>query len=598
MTIFSLITLIGGLAFFLYGMSVLSGGLERIAGGRLETALKKLTSNRFKGLLLGAGVTAAIQSSSAVTVMLVGLVNSGIMTISQSIGVIMGSNIGTTMTAWILTLVGIESDNVFMTLLKPENFSLLFAFGGVIMIMASKQAKRRDIGHILVGFAVLMYGMKLMSSAVKPLADMPAFVNLFTAFQNPILGVLVGLLITAIIQSSSASVGILQALALTGVVSYGAAIPIIMGQNIGTCVTALISSIGVSHNAKKVAVVHVAFNIIGTTICLAAYCIVNTIFRFSFTSMPIDAVGIALIHTSFNVITTAMLIPFTGSLERLASLVMSGESSKTTSDVGEAESTASAQENKLLPAPLDMRLLATPSVAISECDLRAQQMCVLAKDTLLKVCTMFEDYSDENAIRIMNGENALDQYEDELGTYLVHLSARRLSEADSLKVSKILHVIGDFERLGDHAVNLLNAASELHEKGLSFSGEAKKDMNTLAKAINEILDITSKAYLEGNLEVAYQVEPLVETIDRLVALIKKHHIHRLQSGECSIELGFILSDVLNNLERVSDHCSNIAVAVIELSNSSFDTHKFLSSLRAESEQYKDDFDQYALKYRV
>lgn len=581
MDVFSVITLIGGLAFFLYGMKVLSTGLERMAGGKLETSLKKITSSPLRSLALGAGITAAIQSSSAVTVMLVGLVNSGIMTIRQSIGVIMGSNIGTTVTAWILTLVGVESDNLFVMLLKPENFSLVFAFVGIFMMMAAKKAKYKDIGSILIGFAVLMYGMKLMSAAVKPLSHVPAFTSLFTAFQNPILGVLAGIIITAVIQSSSASVGILQALALTGAVSYGAAVPIIMGQNIGTCVTALISSIGVSRNAKKVAVVHISFNLLGTVICLSLYCAADAIFHFSFADRSIDAVGIATVHTAFNLFTTAILFPFSGRLEAIANCFLPDRQTET----------ASAEL-------LDKRLLGTPSVALAECDRLATSMCQLAVSTLNTALCSLNRYTESDAEEILENESRLDHYEDALGTYLVQLSSKRLSEADSLKISKMLHVIGDFERLGDHAVNLLHAARELHEKGLSFSKDAQKELAVLTAAITEILEQAECAYRDGALSSAVVVEPLEQTVDRLVAAIKDKHIQRLQAGQCSIELGFILSDILTNLERVSDHCSNIAVAVIELSHSSFDTHKYISGLRADNEQYKDELNRFALKYKI
>ncbi|MCF0120968.1 MAG: Na/Pi cotransporter family protein [Oscillospiraceae bacterium] len=581
MDIFSVLTLIGGLAFFLYGMNVLSTGLERMAGGRLELMLKKMTSNRVKCLLLGAGITAAIQSSSAVTVMLVGLVNSGIMGIRQTIGVIMGSNIGTTVTAWILSLAGIESGNTFVKLLKPENFSLIFAFIGILMIMISKNAKKKDIGSVLVGFAVLMYGMKLMSSAVKPLTDMPSFTSLMTAFKNPLLGVLVGAVITAVIQSSSASVGILQALALTGAVSYGAAIPIIMGQNIGTCVTALISSVGVTRNAKKVALLHITFNLIGTAVCLTVYCVLNAIFRFSFADQAIDAVGIAVIHTAFNLITTALLLPFTGALERFAAKLLP-DSADTKGNV----------------KMLDMRLLATPSVAISECDAITGRMCGIAKETILAALSLFESYDEAQADFVVENEDVLDRYEDELGTYLVHISSKRLSEGDSLKVSKMLHVIGDFERLGDHALNLLEAVRELRDKGITFSDAARSELGVLIAAVREILDISGAAYSNGDLTSAVRTEPLEETIDQLVTLIKSRHIERLQTGSCSIELGFILSDVLTNLERVSDHCSNISVAVIELSRSSFDTHSYINGIRADNEDYREAFAAYSRKYSL
>lgn len=579
MDFFSIITLLGGLAFFLYGMSMLSGGLERMAGGKLETGLKKLTTNRFMGLLLGMGITAAIQSSSAVTVMLVGLVNSGIMSIGRSISVIMGSNIGTTMTAWILTLVGVESDNFWISLMKPENFSLLFAFIGILLIMGGKKERQKSIGGILIGFAVLMYGMKMMSGAVKPLANNPAFISLFTAFENPLLGVLVGLVVTAVIQSSSASVGILQALALTGSISYGAAIPIIMGQNIGTCVTALISSVGVGKNAKKVSVVHIAFNLIGTAVCLGLYLAGDAIFRFAFVDAPIDAVGIAVVHSLFNLFTVALLLPFSGLLEKLANRVI--------------PNTAEAE------APLlDERLMATPSVAIAECNVLAAKMAAVAKDSLVTAMSVLDRYDEEKAKQVFAWENELDKYEDALGTYLVKLSVKRLTEKDSMRVSKILHTINDFERLGDHAANLVEAAQELQEKGLSFSDKAKSELALLQEAIGEILDFTTKAYEENNGATARMVEPIEQCVDHLVTDIKARHITRLQVGECSIPLGFILSDVLTNFERISDHCSNVAVAVIAMSHKGFDTHEYLREMKQDDEEYRRMRKAYGEKYHL
>jgi len=582
MDVFSVITLMGGLAFFLYGMHVLSSGLERMAGGALESLLRKMTSNRWKCLLLGAGITAAIQSSSAVTVMLVGLVNSGIMTIGQCIHVIMGSNIGTTLTAWILTLVGIESNSLLLRLMKPENFSLIFAFVGILFIMGSQHGRRREIGGILVGFAVLMYGMKLMSTAVQPLAELPAMTNLLTAFQNPVLGVLVGVLITAVLQSSSASIGMLQALALTGAVSYGAAIPIIMGQNIGTCVTALISSAGVSRNAKKVAVVHITFNVIGTAVCLSLYWIANAMFHLEFTDWPIDTVGIAEIHTAFNLLTTAMLLPFTKQLERFAHLIL-------------PETTPEEEDSAGL---LDKRLLFTPAVALSECGVLTSRMAALAVETMETSLSILNHYEERQAEAILEHENTLDCYEDELGSYLVLLSSKQLSDADSLTISKMLHVIGDFERLGDHAVNLLYAARKLEQNGLHFSGSATQELSVLREAIVEILSMTQTAYQTNALDIAMEVEPLEQRIDQLVDAVKSKHIERLKAGACSIELGLILMDVLTNLERVSDHCSNIAVAVLELSHSSFDTHKYLNGIRSDNAQYKDAYAQFARKYQL
>ena len=579
MDFFSIIKMLGGLAFFLYGMTMLSGGLERLAGGKLEEGLKKLTTNRFMGLFLGLGITTAIQSSSAVTVMLVGLVNSGIMTIGRSIPVIMGSNIGTTMTAWILTLVGVESDNLFMKLLKPENFSLIFAFIGILLIMGGKKERQKSIGGILIGFAVLMYGMKMMSDAVSALRNNPTFVSLFTAFRNPLLGVLVGLVVTAVIQSSSASVGILQALALTGSISYGAAIPIIMGQNIGTCVTALISSMGVGKNAKKVAVVHIAFNLIGTAVCLALYLLGDAVLNFAFVDRSIDAVGIAAVHSIFNIFTVALLLPFAGMLEKLANKVLP--------DREEAE------------APLlDERLMATPSMAIAQCNDLAKKMAVVAKDSLTTAMSLLEHYDEQKATQVMAWETELDKYEDALGTYLVKLSVKRQTEKDSMRVSKILHTINDFERLGDHAANLAEAAQELQEKGLSFSDKAKAELAILHEAIGEILEFTTKAYMENDEDTARMVEPIEQCVDHLVTDIKARHIDRLQAGECSISLGFVLSDVLNNFERISDHCSNVAVAVIAMSHKGFEMHEYIREMKQDDAEYRRLRKEYGEKYRL
>ena len=580
MDIFSVITLIGGLAFFLYGMHVMSSGLERMAGGKLEHALKRMTSNPLKSLALGAGITVAVQSSSAVTVMLVGLVNSGLMNIAQTPGVIMGSNIGTTLTAWLLSLVGLETDNVWLKLLKPENFSLIFAMVGAVLIMMSKKPRRRDIGSILVGFAVLMYGMKFMSSAVSPLADMPEFASLLTAFRNPLLGVLVGALFTGIIQSSAASVGILQALALTGNISYGMAIPIIMGQNIGTCVTALISSIGVKRNAKKVAAIHVSFNLIGTVFFLALFYGLDALVHFSFTDMPIGAFEIAVVHSIFNVATTLLLLPFSKQLVKIANLVIRDKK-------GEEE----------LPAKrLDERLLATPSVAVGESNAMTVDMMKTAHRTLLQALGLIEHYDEKTAEEILEEENRLDACEDELGTYLVRLASNKLSAGDSMLVSKMLHTIGDFERLGDHAVNLLGSVRELQEKKLSFSSAAQEDLALLSSALTEILALTAEAYENNDAEIAARVEPLEQTIDRLVERIKDKHVARLQNGECTIQLGFILADLLNNFERISDHCSNIAVSVIEIKHNTYDTHQYLNRVKYGSREFTAQFEEYCEKY--
>ena len=579
MDIFSVFTLCGGLAFFLYGMTTMSKSLEKMAGGKLERLLKRMTSNPFKSLLLGAGITIAIQSSSAMTVMLVGLVNSGVMELGQTIGVIMGSNIGTTLTAWILSLTGIESESVFVNLLKPENFSPVIALIGIILIMGSKKQKRRDIGRIMVGFAILMYGMELMKNAVSPLADMPEFSSLLTAFNNPLLGVLVGAVFTGVIQSSAASVGILQALALTGSITYGMAIPIIMGQNIGTCVTALLSAIGVNRNAKRVAVIHISFNVIGTAVCLVLFYGGNAIFHFTFMNQAVGAVGIAFCHTVFNVLTTLMLLPFSRQLEKLARRMIRAED--------KAEQFAF----------LDPLLLRTPSVAISECTAMTNRMGELAHRNILLAIQQFSDYSEEREAEIIQNEDKLDIYEDRLGNYLVQISQHGVSMDDIHTVSRLLHAIGDFERVGDHALNLQESSQELHEKELRFSDDAKAELDVLISALEEIMDEAFGSFASGDLARARSVEPLEETIDQLIEEIRMRHIHRLQTGDCTIQLGFILSDLLTNLERVSDHCSNIAISVIEESDSDMDPHAYLQDLKtggAFTEDLREDLRKYRL----
>ena len=561
MDIFSIFTLCGGLAFFLYGMNVMSSSLEKIAGGRLERTLKKMTSNPFKSLLLGAGITIAIQSSSAMTVMLVGLVNSGVMELGQTIGVIMGSNIGTTLTAWILALTGIESESVWMNLLKPENFSPLLALIGIILIMGSKKQRRRDIGRIMVGFAVLMYGMELMKDAVSPLADSPQFSSILTAFNNPLLGVLVGAVFTGIIQSSAASVGILQALALTGSITYGMAIPIIMGQNIGTCVTALLSSIGVNRNAKRVAVVHISFNIIGTVVCLILFYGGGTIFHFAIMDQAINAVNIALCHSIFNIFTTALLLPFSKQLERIAVLLVRNDTKNDS------------------VAFLDSRLLRTPGVAISECASLAGQMADLAQENVKLAIAQLTSFQPARESEIESNEEKLDIYEDHLGHYLVEASRKGLSTENSRTTSKLLHSIGDFERIGDHAKNILDSARELHEKDLTFSPEAQQELDVLTRAVTDILSTATEAYKANDAALAVTVEPLEETIDQLSEEIRLRHIHRLQQGVCTIQMGFILSDLLTNYERIGDHCSNLAICVIETQDKDLNPHEYLHDLK-------------------
>ena len=579
MDIFSIFTLCGGLAFFLYGMTTMSKSLEKMAGGKLERMLKRMTSNPFKSLLLGAGITIAIQSSSAMTVMLVGLVNSGVMELGQTIGVIMGSNIGTTLTAWILALTGIESENVFINLAKPENFSPLLALVGIILIMGSKRQKRRDIGRILVGFAILMYGMELMKQAVSPLADMPEFSSLLTAFNNPLLGVVVGAVFTGIIQSSAASVGILQALALTGSITYGMAIPIIMGQNIGTCVTALLSSIGVSRNAKRVAVIHISFNIIGTVVCLILFYGGNLLLDFAFMDVAVGAVGIAFCHTVFNVFTTVILLPFSRQLEALARRVVRSESA------GEQF------------AFLDPLLMRTPGVAISESVAMTNRMGALAHENLLLALEQLAGWSDERESQIMENEDKLDIYEDRISNYLVEVSQHGVSMDDIRTVSRLLHAVGDFERIGDHALNIQDSARELHDKDLSFSGEAGDELQVLTAALSEILETTFHCFQEDDPTEATAVEPLEETIDHLIESIRDRHIRRLQSGHCTIQLGFVLNDLLTNFERVSDHCSNIAVAVIQEQDGGLDSHIYLHTIKAGS-SFDEDLRRDLRKYRL
>lgn len=579
MDLFSIFSLCGGLAFFLYGMTTMSKSLEKMAGGKLERLLKRMTSNRVKALLLGTAITVAIQSSSAVTVMLVGLVNSGVMDLGQTIGVIMGSNIGTTTTAWILSLTGIESTNVFVNMLKPENFSPLLAMVGIILIMGSKKQKRRDIGRVLVGFSILMYGMDIMKNAVEPLSEVPAFTQLLTAFSNPLLGVLVGMVFTAVIQSSSASVGILQALALTGSVSFGAAIPIIMGQNIGTCVTALLSSIGVNRSAKRVAVVHISFNIIGTVVCMILFYGANAIVHFDFLTRPIGVVGIAFCHSVFNIFTTALLLPFSRQLEALARRLVKSEPKK---------------EHF---AFLDPLLLRTPGVAVSECVNMTVQMGQTARHNVLLAIEQLSDYQESRETEILENEDKLDIYEDRLGGYLVEISQHGISIADSRTVSRLLHAIGDFERLGDHALNLQESARELHEKELHFSAAAEAELDVLLSALRDTLDKALNSFSSDDPDAAKEVEPLEETVDRLIEEIRVRHIQRLQTGECTIRLGFVLNDLLTNFERVSDHCSNIAVSIIEEHNGEADRHAYLHSVKAGGD-FSADLDRDLEKYRL
>jgi len=580
MDIFSVFTLFGGLALFLYGMNVMSSGLEKLAGGKLEHALRKLIKNKLVALVLGAGITIAIQSSSALTVMLVGLVNSGILKFQQTIGVLMGSNIGTTLTAWILSLAGIESESFLLNLLKPKNFSPIAALIGILLIMVSKQPKKKSIGSILVGFAVLMYGMSFMSDSMAPLADSPKFASILTAFTNPLLAVLVGAVFTGIIQSSAASVGVLQALSMTGSVTYNMAIPIIMGQNIGTCVTAIISSIGVNRNARKVAIVHLAFNIFGTVLCLVPYLLLDAFVGFRFADHPIDPFMIAVVHSIFNVVTTLVLLPFSKLLEKLANRL-----------IPEKE-----EEKAVL---FDERLLTVPAFAVAKAEDAAREMAALAEVSVRRALALLENFDEAVADEVEEMETQLDKYEDQIGSYLVQLSKKELSEEESGKITMLLHTIGDLERVGDHAENLMFVAKEIHDKNITFSNEAWEELHHLTQALLEILSITVETFRTGNLQLAAKVEPLEQVIDGLGAAIRSRHIARLRSGNCTIELGFILTDMLVNCERISDHCSNIAVAVIENNRDTFDAHAYLSGVKSgDSPQFMEDFEKYSELYAL
>lgn len=573
MDIFSVLTMVGGLALFLYGMQVMGDGLAKVSGGKLERILENLTSNPIKAVLLGAGVTAVIQSSSATTVMVVGFVNSGIMKLNQAVGIIMGANIGTTVTSWILSLSGLQGDNVFVKLCKPSSFSPLLAVIGVIFLLFIKDEKKKDIGAIMVGFAVLMFGMETMSDAVKPLANVPEFTGILTAFSNPVLGMIAGAVLTAIIQSSSASVGILQALCVTGAVSYGVAIPIIMGQNIGTCVTALLSSIGATKNAKRAAMVHLYFNIIGTVVFMVLFYTVNAVVGFSFLGTATNAAGIAVIHSLFNVFSTMLLLPFGKGLEKLACLTIRD-------DVQPAEVEEERKELQLL----DSRFLEKPAFAMEQSVHVANKMAEESKRTLFTAMDLLWNYTEDGAKKVGELENLVDQYEDELGTYLVKLSRQNLSVHDSHTLSIVLHCIGDFERISDHAINIMEAAQEMHDKKLIFSPKAEEELKVFSRAVQDIVEKAYAVFRDQDEKLAQKVEPLEAVVDELNQEVKKRHIRRLREGKCTIELGFILSDITTSLERVADHCSNIAVCVTQVREDTYDTHGYLNSVKNEDSE--------------
>ncbi len=585
MDIFSVLSMIGGLALFLFGMHAMGEGLSKTSGGRLEKILEKLTSNPLKAVLLGAGVTAVIQSSSATTVMVVGFVNSGIMKLSQAVGIIMGANIGTTATSWILSLSGIEGDNLFIKLLKPSSFSPILAIIGVAYIMFSKREKIKDIGMILIGFAILMTGMDMMSDAVKPLANVPEFTNILTMFTNPILGMIAGAVLTAVIQSSSASVGILQALCVTGAVKYSAAIPIIMGQNIGTCITAIMSSIGASKNAKRAALVHLYFNLIGTIIFMLVFYAINAIVGFAFMNDSANAAGIAVVHSIFNVTATVLLLPFSDMLEKLACLTIRDDE-----EIKKTESEAD-KDFRLL----DIRFLDTPGLATEHCRRVAENMCRLTKEAIFTAVETITEFDAKKAERVRTLENEIDRYEDELGTYMVKLSQQHLSEKDSHELSIILHCLSDFERISDHAVNLVESSREMFEKKQEFSKKAKEELAVFTQAVKDIVEVSFDVFEKEDVTKAMLVEPLEEVIDQLQTEVKQRHVKRLQKGKCTIEMGFVLSDVITSYERISDHCSNIAVCLMQVNEDGYDTHGYLKDMKHNVE-FSNQFNEYKEKY--
>ena len=576
----NVLNMLCGLALFLYGMHVMGEGLTRASGGKLESILEKLTKSKLKAVLLGAAVTAVIQSSSATTVMVVGFVNSGIMRLSQAAGVIMGANIGTTITSWILSLTGIQGDNLLLTLCKPSTFTPILAMIGVVCLLFTKSDKKHDAGSIMVGFAVLMTGMEMMSGAVKPLANVPEFTNILLMFTNPILGVIAGMLLTAIIQSSSASVGILQALCATGAVKYSAALPIIMGQNIGTCVTALLAGVGASKNAKRAALIHLYFNIIGTVLFMAAFYGINVVFPFAFLDDAANAAGIAVIHTTFNIIATAVLLPFSGTLEKLATLTIRDDNTVERIDDFQL---------------LDERFLSNPAFAVEQCKVVTDRMAQLTREAIFDAIMLIDggEYTVEKAERIEALETKIDRYEDKLGTYMVKLSRAKLSQKDGHTLSLLLHSISDFERISDHAVNLLDSVKEMNEKKMSFSPAAASELHVFSLAVRDIVERSFDSFLRDDVELAKTVEPLEACIDDINVNIKSRHIERLTTGQCTIELGFVLTDISTNFERVSDHCSNIAVYEIQVPKDEYDAHEYLQNVK---HQEHAEFDREEMAY--
>lgn len=588
MDFFDLLSMIGGLALFLYGMHILSEGLEKVSGGKLEKVLENLTNNRLKAVLLGAGVTAVIQSSSATTVMVVGFVNSGIMKLSQAIGIIMGANVGTTITSWILSMSGIESENFFIQMLKPTNFTPILAMIGIVFIMFLKDSKKKDIGLILVGFAILMFGMDTMSAAMKPLRTMPEFTKLFTMFANPILGMIVGALLTAVIQSSSASVGILQALCETGGVTFGAAIPIIMGQNIGTCITAMMSGVGASKNAKRAATVHLLFNVIGTAVFMIVFYTINAFVPWEFLGTPANAAGIAVVHTSFNIGATLLLLPFAKVLEKLSLMIIK---------VDADEEKMAAQQAEFIR--MDDRFLNTPAFALEQTFSYVVKMAHITQESLEQAMSLFLSYDEEVAKDVERKENLVDHYDDEISGYLVKLSSKNLSEKDSKKLNMLLHSIGDFERISDHAMNLVDAAKEMVKKEQKFSQKAEEELKVFTQAIIDILAMSVETFETGDIATAKMIEPFEEAIDVIQKEMKKRHTKRLRKGKCTVEMGFALSDITNNYERIADHCSNIAISVMQLEEEETHAHEYIDTLsKEEGSDFDLRFHNYLKKYEL
>lgn len=581
MSVFNVLSLVGGLALFLFGMNYMGSSLEKLGGGKFESILEKMTNNRIKGVLLGAGITAIIQSSSAVTVMAVGFVNSSIMSLNQVIGIIMGANIGTTITGWILSLTNIESTNLFISLLKPSSFTPVLALIGIIMYMAGKKEKKKDIGSILLGFSILMFGMETMSGAVEPLKDVPQFTSILTMFSNPILGVLAGAVLTAVIQSSSASVGILQALAVTGSINIASAFPIILGQNIGTCVTAILSSVGTNKNAKRTAVVHLAFNIIGVLLAMTLFYGADAIFGLPFIENSVNATTIAIIHTVFNIFSTVVLFPFGKQLERLAHLVIR--------DNNDDESNAL----------IDERFLMTPSYAIDKVKEQVDSMGGLARENIYLCLDLIKKYSHNNDDTISKNEKTLDNLEDELETYLVKISSMNLSIEDSIKLSKLSHSISNFERIGDYGVNILKIKRRMHQNNVHFSTDANKELEVMSRAVREIVDKSIESFVNDDVELAAEIEPLEQVINNLKQELRARHSKRLQGDECTVENGMLFFDIINSFERIADHCSNLAVCIIELSNRSYQTHTYLKGVKnRNNEGFMEMFEAYLRKYKI